>query len=501
MTTTSTDVRISERAVWTRILASTAFLLTALYLSYAAIHGIVALAPILRFWWPLAGLAALAVLAWISRFHVPIWAIALAATALSVVWGIVNAADPVSDFAEFFDDAAHFARAPSLDPIHASKSPTLVLVYGTWMTIFGVSVQSAQIVGSIAHGLVTLCVGALPSILGFGNRVGRLAALMYALSPVLIAYSPLVSSEAMLLLMVVPGVTLYLKATSERSTPLWLFGVSGGLLGLGYLATAVGGFFAIGAAITSAARAADSRQRRDFLTLGVLVAAMALAPLAQTGLNLAYEGRLSPTTSKNAAMGLLTGSNRECKGRTCPQDLELVGFTGPNQVDFDEASERAMEVVISRWTSDPLGLLYFAATTKVSEMWENESHILGWAVRGSPHLETWDESGTLRLMRRTVDAYFIATLLAIPVAVVVVWRRRLKLPSHAAAVCIGLLGTAGIHMVMVVQQRYHLIFLPFIFTFLAIAAFGREQSDETASVSQSGGALQPSQALPDLELS
>ncbi len=96
--------------------------------------------------------------------------------------------------------------------------------------------------------------------------------------------------------------------------------------------------------------------------------------------------------------------------------------------------------------------------------------MLAWALRQSPRLAEW-EAETIPLLRRSVDAYHLGVLTLLPLAVVVTWWRR-RLPVVTSAIALGMVGTGALHMVMVVQQRYHLVFLPFAFGLIAVAAFG-----------------------------
>jgi hypothetical protein len=460
---------------WTRAFAITSFTLAGAYLGNSAIQGTLKLGDVMGWQWMPVGIVMIGLVALASRLALPSWFLGFAAAALAAVWGLVVQTEPVSDFAAFYEGASSFASSPSMETLHASKSPAAILVYGSWMAVMGTSFTAARLVGALAHGIAVVSLVSILDNLGYRPRVTRFSGLLFALSPGIITYSSIVGYEPIFFLTAMPGLALFIRALTEGTPPLWLYATAGALLGLSYLATPVGGFFALGAALLFIVTIIDSPTHRKTMALITLVASMALSPIIQTAMNVVFEDRWSPTTSSNAAMGILNGTSLECNGRWCPQDLELAGFLGEDAVNFEEASDRALEIAGERWRAQPLRLLSFSATTKVQQLWREESHWLKWALHNSPVSEDWEATGTLDRVKRLVDSYHFGIVALLPAALIVVWRRR-QLPPQASGIAVGLIGTAGIYLVMVVQQRYHLVFLPFVFSLIAIASFGERRN-------------------------
>lgn len=398
--------------------------------------------------------------------------IAVVTFSLYLTWGLVSGSVPVSDFSSFAADAHQFAKSPSLQLLYESKSPATVLWYSTFSWMLGPTLFSIKLGAAVAWSATSVFLLMLFTELGFARRVASFAALLFGLAPGVVAYSSVISSESVLLLGLVVG--LYFVHVVRSESDRRIVGdlvLSSLLFAVAYMAIPSALLFFV--AYVIALPFVDIKRRRAGRASLTHMAAFVLPLLAvaafQISLNYTFDGSFSPSPSPFGAMALLSGTNQETNGAWAIEDMELAGFSGPNRLPFDEASSRALEIAIDRVAEDPLGFAEFAVDEKVTRLWRGEDQLLYWSVQQSEHFDNWYYGSEIYWsLRRLVNGYFaVAVTLVVPAAVLL-WRRRLFTLYHFP-IGLALLGQAAMFLLIAVQQRYHLLFMPFVFGVVALA--------------------------------
>lgn len=436
-----------------------ALVAAALYLSNAAIQAMTSYWQVGSPQILLYGLLVLATIAAISTLRLSPIAIALTVSITAVAWTLVSNSQPFSDFRGLYRFASEFSTTHAVESLAATKSTTSALMFGLWMDLAGTSVASARIAGALALGVSALFTSLLGRMLGYPEFAWRFAGLAVGLSPGLLIYSPVISTEAPLLATLMAAVYFFVSAyLSPR--PRIRAAAAGLLFGLAYLSVPTAGMFAIGATLVMVGRWVVLRSTRSLHAAVALIIAMSIPLAAQVAINWDIKGELSPSPSQWTAMAILQGTSVSCDGGWCPEDLELVGYFDEDVSKWD-ADSRALQLAQDRWTGDPGGVLWFSITAKQRELWGAESQLVHWALYKSPRFEDWSDAGIFDLLGRTVDAYYFAIMaLLIPAILIVRRSRSLRWPE--AAIAFGIAGSGLIHTLVSVQARYHLIYMPFI---------------------------------------
>lgn len=450
-----------------RILAIGVFAAAGLFLANAAFQAMRSYWDTASVWTLPYGLLILMVFGVLARLRMRPVYIALITLTVAVAWTFVSGSQPFTDFEGFYKLAADFASTHSLGALAATKSTTTALFFGIWMNLAGTSVAAARLGGALALAVTAFSVSLLGRHLGYPAFAWRFAGIAVGLSPALLVYSPVISTELPLLAALTGGMCAFVVSLSARDPRPWGV-VAGLLLGLAFLAVPTAVMFSTGAFLVMAGRWIWRRTGVARRALIALLIGLAIFPLAQTLLNWQYAGRLSPSPYPWAALAVLQGTSVACDAGWCPQDLELVGYFDEN-VSKAEADARAWRLARERWRDDPSGLLWFSLTTKQEVLWAGESQLVHWTLYKSSHYEAWDDTGVLDMLRRVTDGYFFAAMALLIPAMFVLSRSRL-LGWPEAAIAFGIAGSGLVHTLLSVQQRYHLIYMPFIFLMLGLAA-------------------------------
>lgn len=451
---------------FSRLVVAAAFLAGGLYLANSSVQAI--LSSFDSGVWILPyGVILLAGVAFVSRFRTRPIDIGAISLAIAGIWTFVSDSQPFTDFAGFYRLASTFATDHSLEALAAAKSTTTVLYYGLWMDLAGTNVAAARIGGAVALGAAAFFVAALGRRLGYPAFAWRFAGLAIGLSPALVAYSPVVSSEGILLATLSAGLYCLVAVLDAHDPRAWAVS-SGLLLGLAYLAVPTAAVFGVGAFLLVAGRWFTNRSRVDRRAAAALLIGLVVFPVAQTLLNWHVSGLVSPSPYPWAAMAVLQGTSIECRAGWCPEDLELVGFLD-DEVPKAEADSRAWRLARDRWVDDPFGLAWFSVTTKQRVLWQGESELVHWALYKSSHYEAWNSSGVFAAIGRGADAFYF-TLMALLIPAMIVAARLKLLGTTEAAFAFGIALAGLIHTVLSVQQRYHLIYLPFIVLLIGLMA-------------------------------
>lgn len=397
--------------------------------------------------------------------------ITLVAFLVYMAWSFGSATVPVSDFlVNYWEKAAAFSAEPSIRSWSYSLSPPTIAYYAMFIAMLGKSYVATYVASALAWAVSAgLLVKALTNF-GFAPRTASLAGLMYALAPSMVAYSSVVSPEAVFNLFLLAAAYALSLAYRLRDNSLAFIAMSSGCFAVLYLTRPVGLFFLLGAAlfvlysIGPRATAEGPRRARLLLALGGPFAFVVLLN-AGVGHQSLGEFRLNP--HGGGAANLLNGTNYATKGTYSQDDMELAGFQGPNPVSWKEASANATRIALARISSDPVRFIRFSLTDKVTSMWGSDTQGLYWSLQASPHLERMQSSGLYQAMARLTDAFYLLCMLSFVAALGLAVVR--KAPAMLVMPwLLPLLVMAALHVFIETQGRYHVPFMPFIYSAAAL---------------------------------
>jgi 4-amino-4-deoxy-L-arabinose transferase-like glycosyltransferase len=406
-----------------------------------------------------------------SRRTVSARSISLVAFLVYLAWSFGSATVPVSDFlVNYWEKAAAFSAEPSARQWSYSLSPPTIAYYGVFIALLGKSYVATYAGSALAWALSAgLLVKALTNF-GFEPRTAGLAGLIYALAPSTVAYSSVVSPEAVFNLLLLAAAYALSLAYRQREKSLAFVALSSGCFALLFLTRPVGLFFLLGAALfalSSFGPRAPGGGRRYAHLLLALGGPFAVVILFNAGVGYQALGEFRLNPHGGGAANLLNGTNYATKGTYSQDDMELAGFQGRNPVSWKEASANATRIALARISSDPVRFIRFALTDKVTSMWGSDTQGLYWSLQASPHLERIQSSGLYQAMARLTDAFYLLCLLSFVAALAFAAFR--KVPAMLVMPwLLPLLVMAALHVFIETQGRYHIPFMPFIYSAAAL---------------------------------
>lgn len=405
-----------------------------------------------------------------SRRHLPY--IVIIPPLLVLIWAVFVQPHQISDFAAFLEHSRAWAQEPNLQILHASKSAPTVLVFGFIFWLVGSGAPVIWTIGSALHGLQTYLVFRVATGIFDEEVLSVRAAAIYGFLPALIGYSPVLSSEGVFLTLTLAGLVALLVWQRSPDIPLVL-AVAGVALGAAFLTRAPGLAFILGGAGFVVANLSSTTSAKNTLRgLGLFSASLAVVLAPQLALNVHYGDSWSVNGSQYSSLSILFGTNRETRGGFSMEDLQLIGWdSAVTTAERSEAYARARDLGRERIRSDVPGFLVFALTDKVGRLWEQE---YGTIVRYSL---TNDSATPIdgRAVGRVVDSFYVAVL-SLGLIGCVGYAARLRAQRepvgsmYVALLVVPALALAAIHMVLEVQGRYHLSFMPMLVILAAVGA-------------------------------
>ena len=397
--------------------------------------------------------------------------ISLVAFLVYLAWSFGSATVPVSDFlVNYWEKAAAFAAERSIRNWSHSLSPPTIAYYGLFIAMLGKSTVATYVGSALAWAVSAgLLVKALTNF-GVEPRAAALAGLMYALAPSTVAYSSVVSPEAVFNLCLLAATHAMSLAYRRRDNPLPYLALASVFFAFLYLTRPVGLFFLLGAALFAVLLPLPGallpvRQRSRLLL--ALIGPFAVIVLLNAGVGYQATGEFRLNQHGGGAANLLNGTNRATKGTYSQDDMELAGFQGPNAVPLKEASANATRIALARIGSDPVAFLIFSMTDKVSSMWGSDTQGLYWSLQASPHLGRMKSSGQYEAMARLTDAFYLLSMLSFVAALAFAVFR--KVPAmFLMPWLLPLLAMAALHVFIETQGRYHIPFMPFVYSTAAL---------------------------------
>ncbi len=239
-----------------------------------------------------------------------------------------------------------------------------------------------------------------------------------------------------------------------------------------YLTRPVGLFFILGAvlfAVLLPLPGTGRPVRRRSRLLLALTGPFAVIVLLNAGVGYQATGefRLQPARGRR---GQPIERDEPCdEGHLQPgrRQRDLAGFQGPNAVSWKEASANATRIALSRISSDPVGFIRFSLTDKVTSMWGSATHGLYWSLKASPQLGNMRSSGQYEAMARLTDAFYLLSMLSFVAALAFAVFR--KVPAmFLMPWLLPLLAMAALHVFIETQGRYHIPFMPFVYSAAAL---------------------------------
>jgi len=307
-------------------------------------------------------------------------------------------------------------------------------------------------------------------------------------------YASLITSESVFNFLLV--VCLCIVSRYQRHPGRWTagaLGIAGGLLCLTRMS---GGAFVVAFAVYVAVWPWELSWRNRLRRLGILMAIFLLVVLVNALVRSSYTGTFSLMPSKWGAYNLMAGTNRVSHGGYNEEDLALAGFKGDPSLSHEEASRNALRIGIERITADPLGFVAFALTDKLSRFWGTDSSSVEWPTARSPKRKELVDEGIISLALWFTEAFWL--YLNLTAGLALLWyllsrRRRDDPVAHrlSCVVVLPMLLLSLVHLVIEVQPRYHIPYVPLLSTLSALglealrtrlpirfaASFGSSSSD------------------------
>jgi 4-amino-4-deoxy-L-arabinose transferase-like glycosyltransferase len=400
-----------------------------------------------------------------------VWVIVGTGVALRAAWGFAAGVEPVSDFLVFWNDAGDLPD-DAIGILRTTKSPLAVAYYGLLRLAFGDGLWPVYLSNAALGGLQILLVYALARELA--PQAARLAAVLYAGLPSLIAFSSVVSSESPFLTFFLAGYYGLVRALRmEAWRPrLVLLLASGGLFALAHLSRSIG-VVLFAATILVCAWHAALRPSRRWLAAAAAVGAFLLVLSPQIASNHLLYGELTLTNPRITMGSLLYGTSRENQGgyaRSEWAQMREAGFHESSYGDeFRRFAREVRRVAIGRIRDDPASFAAFALGPKLARMWARDAPVASWSMRGLRRFRgSGPESGYtpfVLVLYGLCDAYYLFVIAACALAAVSLRRRN---PLALAALALPVLAVASLHLLVEAQARYHVVVLPLLAVLAAL---------------------------------
>lgn len=364
--------------------------------------------------------------------------------------------NPRSDFASFKNQILSVVDG-DISALFSSKSPLSIFVYSVFTPFVGTSNFAISTIAVTIFALQgSAVVWALKSA-GVHNKLSLIIGLGYGSLPGLALYSPVISSEATMILLIILAMGSAAKVFNGGGMR-WIF-LFGFLSSLSIYARAnslaillgFGMVFIIWFALSADFKGFRSKSI-GFLTLG------ASSPIFSFSiLHLLVMGkiRLTPYSPSGWQWLLLSGTNRDRSGGYSTEDLELAGW---KVVSDEEFKRNALEIAFERITSSP-DFIYFALTKKVKRLWSGDGNVANWSLEPKVNYEGFVD------FRLDIAGLFPGALLVVLLVSVVIafgLQRKSTLRSGnqlmLSALTLSFLILAFLHIFIEVQARYHIPF-------------------------------------------
>ena len=392
--------------------------------------------------------------------------------------------------AQFWQDAREFAGSltdadlsAALDKLHASMYPAALAVYGLAQFLFD-NVYFVQMLTAAVWTVQTWLVWKIACEVSETKSGAFACALIFGLSPTLIAFGGLPSVEAMFGLFVLSG--LYVMLSHRKRGLAVSAAYSGALVALAFLTRPAGIGYLIGLIAVLAvgfAYAGNNVQRgRMAAALGAFLLGFGLGVSPQLALNYAMESRVGIATGGAIGEEILTGTDwgRSVDEQLAPHAARIDALAASLQAPEPAAALRRAEDLVSREigmqriAEDPLGFVGRALTEKMSLIWASEHQMLRMTLE-SPEAEGTIIAGPIgKAMPSVVGGWYLAMLVAAAAGALRLFLRggAVRDPTRWVLVFIAFVSLAGATALGKPEQMRHLAFTPLL-ALLAPLPFAR----------------------------
>lgn len=383
----------------------------------------------------------------------PVWVILVLALALRVVWVMVVPIERVSDslaydtFARNIIEHGVYGWTPE-EP-GAYWAVGAAGIYAGAYTLFGVNDFAVIFVNLLSSLLAVWCV----AVLGqrwFDETVGRLAALLLAIWPLLIQYTSILASELHFIALFLLGMVIWEHARFKTLRGLVLIALAGLVFGLATYVRPIA--LLVPAALAIAALLQSPKQGLVLSARAVLVTIVIFAVISPWS---ARNERIfgEPVfVSTNFWPNFWMGNNPETTGeyQPLPPAAEQAGEI--------ERAAITKELAVAYLKEDPLG---FVGRTLLKAFSLHNRETIG-VVWNEKALNALLGDTGVKVLKLLSTGFWYAALLAAAAGIVVLCRRDgWWVALLSAPVWIWLYFTA-IHAIIVTGDRYHIPAIPLV---------------------------------------
>ena len=382
---------------------------------------------------------------------------------LTVLWGLFSNSVPVSDFL-FYKDHILSLTSGDFSSLLQTKSFGTILYYAAFSGVLGGDMISFYMASALAWSLGTYLIYiSLTHYIPL--RQSMAWALVSFLSPVYIIYGPVVSSEAVLYLIISTGFFLFTKYRLKNPhLSHFLLGI---FLGLAFLTRPTSAILLVSVLITVMGLhffIMQPKAEKEFTQgkviikarLASIVLAAFLTPVLLYGsFSYASSGKFRMLVNSMGPATLLFGTNRESSGGWNWADVAMLSDENKTH---EEVMEGVKNLAISRISEDKTGFLTFALTKKIKRLWKSQNFAYFWSTAESPKSD-YLKSTVASTMDNLLDYFYAGFLLCF-----ILWLCSdfFRESAEKIFVLTPIYGFALLHIFLEVQYRYHLFVYPLI---------------------------------------
>jgi hypothetical protein len=304
--------------------------------------------------------------------------------------------------------------------------------------------------------------------IGLHKKTAYLAVSFFAFAPATLIFSPVISSEAVFNLLLMTALYCTMKPCSSVAQRYRNFSFASFCLGCLFLTRSTGLIFYVSILIYMFLKPnilLVPKVKRTYAWIA-WVLPFALVLSWQLSFNINHYGRYSVSASTWSSFLLLTGTNRVSKGGFSRADADLVGFSGKHLLPPEEASAKALGLAKERISSDPVGFIKFALTDKIKRLWGTDAQSLYQAVATpSTFYMRYRRDFIQPILANIIDCFYLISLV-LALGFIIRSARHQSWEFLTIAV-LPMASLAFLHIFVEVQSRYHVPFMPYLYTFAA----------------------------------
>ncbi len=395
-----------------------------------------------------------------------------------VAWGLFIESHPVSDWHYLFISAQDLSQGRFYAPFESNSFTTVVygsvfhLLFGSgWVTNY----IASALTWTLGSGLVYLAIAPFTG----DKRLARFICFALALCPTFLVFSPVLGSKGMFFLVSAGCAWLVSKHLRSAQWNAWLYlglGLATALLyltrphGALLLAVVVAIILATGPSLRPAPGRlaailprAVKTSRKNIIAAAILGAGFTAVVLAHGALSYVNGYGFSVGAHRTGAFVLLFGTSVAAGGMWNEADVEWLEGGAPS---LAEKRRKAREAALARLADVGVPrFLKFALTTKLEGLYGRDPKLFRRAHGKSQRADMLKAYVQPAAERVEQGAYRLVFLLFLALLVREVWR-----PSWRLVLGVIVLLYSLPHLLFEVDQRYHMLMLPYFVVGSALLA-------------------------------